>query len=72
MTVTVDLPDDVLRRLKAEADRRGVALDELLADVAEGFSPEAKLSGQAEGLRKLTGIAPGISGVYGKDEDWPE
>jgi len=72
MTVTVDLPDDVLRRLKAEADRRGVTLDGLLADVAGRFPAEAEPIGQAEGLRKLTGIAPGISGAYSKDEDWPE
>ena len=72
MTVTVDLPDVVLRRLKAEADRRGIALDELLAEIAEGFADEAQPSGQAEGLRRLTGIAPGISGLYSRDEDWPE
>ncbi|NLD77756.1 MAG: hypothetical protein GX643_13920 [Acidimicrobiales bacterium] len=72
MTVTVDLPDDVLRRLKAEAERRGITLDELLVEVAEGFPAEAKLSGQAKGLRKITGIAPGISGLYSRDEDWPE
>ncbi len=72
MTVTVDLPDDVLRRLRAEAGRRGISLDELLAEVAAGFPGDAKTSGGPDALRALTGIAPGAAAVYHRDEDWPE
>ncbi|MBK6856328.1 MAG: hypothetical protein IPG97_07210 [Microthrixaceae bacterium] len=68
--MAVDLPDDPLRRLRGEAARRGVALDEFEVDV-EGLLG-AKTSGQAEGLRRLTGSAPGISEVYSRAEDWPE
>ena len=34
MTIEVDLPEDVVRRLRAEAERRGVSLDRLIADLA--------------------------------------
>lgn len=35
MSVTVDLPDAVLARLRAEAARRGLSLDELIAELAD-------------------------------------
>ncbi len=35
MAVTVDLPDETLARLRAEATRRGIGLDELIAELAE-------------------------------------
>lgn len=34
MSVTINLPADVLARLRAEAARRGVSLDELIAELA--------------------------------------
>jgi hypothetical protein len=37
MSLTVDLPDAALRRLTAEADRQGVPIDEVIADLARSF-----------------------------------
>ena len=34
MTVTVDLPEDALARLQAEAKRRGVSIDVVVAELA--------------------------------------
>ena len=34
MTVTLDLPPDALSRLEAEAQRRGVAIDAVVAELA--------------------------------------
>lgn len=39
MGVTLDLPEDVVRRLTAEADRRGVALSEIVTDLATQLPP---------------------------------
>ena len=39
MSVNVELPDDVLRRLEAEAARRGVAIESLIADTLERDFP---------------------------------
>lgn len=72
LVMSVDLPSEVLRRLTAEADRRGVDPEELLADVAEGFLGEARSARQAEGLLKITGIAPGVGSACSRVEDWPE
>jgi hypothetical protein len=42
MTVTVNLPDEVVRRLADEAARRGVSVEELVAEaVASRFPPQA-------------------------------
>jgi len=35
MSVTVDLPPATLRRLEAEAARRGIAIDVVIAELAE-------------------------------------
>jgi len=34
MTIEVDLPEDAVRRLRAEADRRGVSVEVLIAALA--------------------------------------
>ena len=34
MTATVDLPVEALRRLEAEATRRGVTIDDVIAELA--------------------------------------
>lgn len=39
MSVTLDLPDNVLARLTAEAQRRGVALSEVITDLADQLLP---------------------------------
>jgi predicted DNA-binding ribbon-helix-helix protein len=37
VSVTVDLPDEALARLRAQATRRGISLDGLIAELAEGL-----------------------------------
>jgi len=41
--VTLDLPDDVVARLQAEAARRNVSLDVLIAELAETLPSEDPL-----------------------------
>jgi hypothetical protein len=40
MTVTVELPEDVLARLRAEADRRGVSIDLVIAELSRSLPTE--------------------------------
>lgn len=40
MTVTLDLPAEAQARLQAEASRRGISLDQLIAEVAASFPAE--------------------------------
>lgn len=35
MTLSIDLPEQTLARLRAEANRRGVSVDEVIADLAD-------------------------------------
>jgi hypothetical protein len=37
MTVTVELSEDVLARLRAEADRRGVSIDLVIAELSRSL-----------------------------------
>lgn len=43
MTVTLDLPVEAQARLEAEATRRGITLDQLIADIAAGLPAEDPL-----------------------------
>ncbi|WP_334144563.1 ribbon-helix-helix protein, CopG family [Rhabdothermincola sp.] len=48
MSLTVQLPDEALRRLQAEAARRGVSVDEVIAELAgqlPGVEPVRKAPG---------------------------
>jgi hypothetical protein len=40
MTLSIDLPDEALARLRAEATRRGVSIDEVVTDLAETLPDE--------------------------------
>lgn len=40
MSITVDLPPATLRRLEAEAARRGVGIDVVIAELAEALPAE--------------------------------
>lgn len=42
MPVTLDLPEDVLARLRAEANRRGVSLDEVVSELASALPDGAE------------------------------
>jgi hypothetical protein len=41
VTVTLDLPAEAQARLQAEASRRGITLDQLVAELADSFPAEA-------------------------------
>jgi len=56
VTITVDLPDEALSRLRAEAERRGISFDELLVEFA-GTLP----SDRAESKPNLAFIGSGAS-----------
>lgn len=60
MPLTVHLPPDVLRRLEAEATRRGMTVDEVIAELA------AKLPGSERATpkrtRRLSFVGIGASG----------
>lgn len=57
MPVTLDLSDEVLARLRREADRRGVSLDAVVAELASALPPEAEANHQ----RRLGFVALGTS-----------
>jgi len=40
VTVTLDLPAEAQARLQAEATRRGITLDQLVAELADSFPAE--------------------------------
>jgi hypothetical protein len=66
MTVTVDLPEDALARLRAEATRRGVSIDLVIAELAAALPAELPVAG-----RKLTfiGLGSSTSGRFARDAD---
>lgn len=61
MTVTVDLPEDALARLQAEARRRGVSIDKVIAELAE-----ALLGEKTPENRTLSFIGLGSSSTSGR------
>jgi hypothetical protein len=64
MTLTVEISADTLARLRAEADRRGVSIDVVIAELAETLPPET-----ANEERKLSfiGLGASISGRRARD-----
>lgn len=66
MSVTVDLPPEVLQRLEAEATRRGVTIDEVIAELAAGLPAES-----TERPKRLSfvGIGASTSGQSARDAD---
>ncbi len=67
MSLTVELPDDVMRRLEAEAARRGITLDQVIVELAAVLPPEPGLLPR----RKLAfvGIGSSASGRAARDAD---
>jgi hypothetical protein len=57
MDVRLDLPPEVLRRLTAEAERRGIPLADVIAELAARLPPASA----ARARRKLAFIAAGAS-----------
>ena len=66
MTLTVELPEDTLARLRAEAERRGVSIELVIAELAETLPPET-----AGDERKLSfiGLGASTSGRRARDAD---
>jgi len=58
MPVTLDLSDDVLARLRCEADRRGVSLDAVVAELASALPVSDP---EPPGRRRLGFVALGAS-----------
>ncbi len=65
--MTVELPDDALRKLQAEAERRGVSIDIVIAELAALLPTDASTTPK----RKLAFIGMGASssGRGGRDAD---
>jgi hypothetical protein len=57
MSVTVELPDEALARLRAEAARRGVSIDTVIAE----FAAQLPTDTPAPTHRKLAFIGAGAS-----------
>jgi hypothetical protein len=64
MTLTVDLPEDVLARLEAEAARRGVSIDVIIAELTRTLAAETLPS---ERTLSFIGIGSSNSGHYARD-----
>jgi hypothetical protein len=66
MTVKVDLSQSTLARLQAEAERRGVSIDVVIAELAETLPPET-----ASEERKLSfiGLGASTSGRHAREAD---
>jgi hypothetical protein len=62
MTVTVNLPDDAARRLAAEAARRGITVDEVIAELAATLPTGAPRAAERSGKRRLEFMGMGASG----------
>lgn len=60
--MTVDLPAPVLDRLRAEAARRGVRIDEVIAELADHLPADAKPDASPTAPRHtLAFVAAGVS-----------
>lgn len=57
MTLSIDLPEATLARLQAEAARRGVRIDEVIAELADQLPARRGDGGQ----RKLAFVGAGAS-----------
>jgi len=67
MTVTVDLPEDALARLRAEAKRRGVSIDVVIAELTAAL-PSDSSPGTKPSL-SFVGLGSSSSGPYARDTD---
>jgi hypothetical protein len=66
MSVTVDLPDDVLARLQAEAARRGVSIDSVIAELATALPVEPH---PTEHTLSFIGLGASKPGRFARDAD---
>ena len=68
MAVTIDLPLDALHRLEAEAARRGVGIEVVIAEFAETLGEAAPEPSATKGHRfSFVGIAASGDGKLSED-----
>jgi hypothetical protein len=65
-TVTIDLPEHALARLRAQAKRRGVSINVVIAELAEALPSEA---GSATRTLSFVRLGSSTSGRYARDTD---
>jgi hypothetical protein len=65
MTVTIDLPEDALARLHAEARRRGVSIDVVIAELAQALPTDAA----TPRTLSFIGLGTSSSGRYARGAD---
>ena len=65
---------DAVAAVLDEAARKwpGVERSKLIPLVLQDWAAGARVEHQREALRRLAGSLPGSSGLYNRDEDWPE
>jgi hypothetical protein len=61
MSVTFDLPPETLRRLEAEATRRGVTVAVVIAELAEGLPNDAPRPGHRPAFVAVGASQDGIT-----------
>ena len=67
MTVTLELSDEALARLQAEAARRGVSVDDLVAELAAQLPAEPNPNERPE--RSFVGLGSSTSGRSARDAE---
>lgn len=67
MTVTLNLADEALARLEAEASRRGVAVETVINELAARLPPTADST--ARRGAGLIGLGASSSGQHARDAD---
>lgn len=65
MTLSIDLPEQALARLQAEATRRGVSIDTVIAELADQLPDQA--AGDSTPRRRLS-----FAGTLEAEEDFAE
>jgi hypothetical protein len=67
MTVSIELPAQILARLRAEAARRGVTIDEVIADLADQLP--ADHAAQRRGSLPFVGAGASHHGITGRIDE---
>lgn len=64
--MTIELPDEVLSRVQAEATRRGISVDEVIAELAETL-PSVTGTERAQHRFSFTGVAASGDGTLSEN-----
>ena len=64
MTVTIDLSEDAFERLQAEARRRGITIDAVVAELTQALPGDA-----AQRTLSFIGLGSSSFGLYARDAD---